>query len=263
MDLERRTVTLAQRIAAFALVALLASGAPASADDAELFARVIVDSSVLRSGPGETFRRVYTAHRGETFPVVRRATTGYWFQVELPDGTNAWVLGSTVYNHELGEGDEAPGDDRFLPWLFAPAPLLEATGEIAATFGVLANSGAMMLRPALFFDATFGIEATAGAAVSEGGRLLIGTVGGVVNLYPASPIVPFVVAGGGVVVSDPNADTYLLESGSLSALYGGGGLRIGLRHRLTLRLDVRAFAFFEPDRVVAQEEVTGGLTVFF
>ena len=41
------------------------------------------------------------------------------------------------------------------------------------------------------------------------------------------------------------------------------GLRLGFHYRLTLRLEARAYTFFEPDRFVAQEEFSAGLTVFF
>lgn len=258
---------------AVALFASVASGAPTARadadDDAELYARVIVDTSVIRSGPGASYRRVYVAERGEVFPVRARATRGgYWFQVELPDGTAGWILGDTVYNHEVSE-EEATGG-RFLPWLFAPPPIPTAVGELSVTFGVLGksfgfdgNGGIMAVRPTFYLDPTFGIELGAAASVSRGGRLFIGTVGGLVNLFPHSPVVPYVVVGGGAAQSDPNADTFLLESGQTLVAYGGGGLRFGFRYRLTLRIEARAYAFFEPDRYVAQEELSGGITVFF
>ncbi len=259
---------------ALALWLALASAGTATAraddaEDVELYARVIVDSSVIHSGPGRTYRRVYVAERGEVFPVRARATRGgYWFQVELPDGTTGWILGDTVYNHEVGE-DEADGG-RFLPWLFAPPPIPTAVGELSVTFGILGKTfgvdgggGIMAIRPAFYIDPTFGFELGAAASVSRGGRLFIGTLGGLVNIFPESPVVPYVAVGGGGAQSDPNADTFLLDSGFTWFAYGGGGLRFGFKYRLTLRVEVRAYAFFEPDRTVAQEEVSGGLTVFF
>lgn len=246
-----------------------ASRAGAQDDSPDLYARVIVDTSVIRSGPGVSYRRLYIAERGEVFPVRARATRGgYWFRVELPDGTTGWILGDTVYNHEVSEEEATAG--RFLPWLFAPPPLPTATGELSVTFGVLGKTlgtegggGFMALRPTFYLDPTFGLELGAAASVSRGGRLFIGTVGGLVNLFPTSPVVPYVAVGGGMAQSDPNADTFLLESGQTAVAYGGGGLRFGFKYRLTFRIEVRAYAFFEPDRYVAQEEVSGGLTVFF
>ncbi len=236
--------------------------------DVQLYARVIVDSTVMRSGPGYTFRRVHVAHRGDVFPVIERANRGYWFRVQLPDATYGWVMGEAVYNHEVSDEEASAG--RFLPWLFAPPPLMQATGEIAVVFGVLGSGGPsgayggfFAARPSFLLSPTFGLELTASASVSAGGRLLFGGAGGIVNVFPESPIVPFVVVGGGGVVSDPNADTFLLSSGTKLMAYGGGGLRIGFRYRLTLRIEARAYAIYDQNRYIAQEEYSGGVTVFF
>jgi len=243
-----------------ALLTIAASPVFADADD-ELYARVIVTATAVNSGPGPSYRRVYVAHRGEVFPIRARGTSGYWFRVELPDGTTGWIRGDTVYNHEISD-DEASGG-RFLPGLFAPPPLVDAHGEIAIVFGVLGGGGTMAVRPTLLLDPTFGLEVNLQASVARGGRLLIGTGAAVVNLFPRSPIVPFMIVGGGVSVSDPNADTFLLRSGTTGVFCAGGGLRIGLKHRLTLRLEARAVVFHQPDRYVTQEELSAGLTVFF
>ncbi|MCB9618378.1 MAG: SH3 domain-containing protein [Sandaracinus sp.] len=253
-DRERHVIARLLAVCAFALVAASSS---AQADDVEVFARVVVDSTPLRSGPGSSFRQVGLAVRGDTFPVKKRATSGYWFQIERPDGTLAWVLGDAVYNHELGEG-EGP---RYR--VFAPPPLRDAHVEIAATFGSLGGGGLMAIRPTFLIAPYFGLEITAAVAVSRAGRLLLAGGGGLLNLFPDWPVVPYFAVGGGVTISDPNSDTFLLESGSIPMLYGGGGLRFGFRQRLTLRLEVRAYAFFEPGRYVAQEEYSGGLSVFF
>ena len=232
---------------------------PSDLEEPELFARVIVDSTPLRSGPGSSFRRVGVGLRGDIFPVRRRATTGYWFQVERPDGTLAWVLGDAVYNHEVG-----PDDERRPGRVFAPPPLDGAHIEIAAMFGALGTSGgSLAIRPMLILAPEFGLELNAQIGVSRAGQIVVIGGGAVVNVFPRSPVVPFLVAGGGVSISDPNADTFLLESGSTPALYGGGGLRFGFRQRITLRIEVRSFVFFEPGRYVTIEEYSGGLSVFF
>ncbi len=234
------------------------------------YARVIVDRAELRSGPGQSYQRVFVADRGDVFPVEDRATRGgYWFAVELPDGTAGWILGDFVYVHEPSDDETDQG--RFLPEVFAPPPLPTAVAELSVTAGVIGEAfgfdgrvgGFMALRPTIYLAPTFGIEATLAASVSEGGRLYIGTLGGIVNLFPDSPVVPYLVVGGGFGLSDPNADTFLLESGDVGVAYGGGGLRFGFRYRLTLRLEARAYAFYKADLWVAQEELSGGLTVFF
>lgn len=252
------------------LLAFAAGGAiPASvrADDPEPMARIIVDSTLLRSGPGASFQRVHRAERGDLFPIRSRATRGgYWFEVGLPDGTSAWVFGEVVYVLEPGEEE----GNRFLPELFAPPPLLLANAELSVTLGVLGDSfgfdgeaaGFMAVRPSFYLSPYFGVELTAAASVGDGGRLFIGTVGGIVNLIPDFPIVPYIVVGGGMAISDSNADTFLLRSGDLGVAYGGGGLRFGFLYRITLRIEARAFTFFKPDVFVAQEELSAGITVF-
>lgn len=248
------------RVVAAFMAAMALAGAPSlvAADEVEVYARVVVDSTALRSGPSSSQRQVGIARRGDTFLVKQRSTRGYWFQIERPDGTLAWIMGDATYNHEVGEGGEVRR------WrVFAPPPLREARMEIAATFGVLGGGGFMAVRPTVLIAPVFGIEATAAAAVSRAGRLLLFGGAGVVNLFPDWPVVPFFAVGGGVALSDPNADTFLLESGSIPVLYGGGGLRFGFRQRFTIRIEVRAYAFFEPGRYVAQEEISGGLSVFF
>jgi len=252
-----------------AVLSMVLPAGPAQAEDVDPYARVMVDRTIIRSGAGASYRRVYVAERNEVFPVRARSTRGgYWFQVELPDATYGWILGDTVYVHEVS--DEEASGGRFLPGLFAPPPLPEATGELAVVAGVLGQNfgfssggGFMAVRPAIYLVPEFGVEATLSATVSEGGRIFMGLLGGIINLFPRSPIVPYLVVGGGGAFSDPNADTFLLESGTLGVAYGGGGLRFGFLYRITLRIEARAYAFFTPDLYVPQEELSGGITVFF
>jgi len=235
--------------------------ANARAEDPEVCARVVVDRAEVRAGPGATYRRIYAARRDEVFPVRGRATAGFWFRVELPDGTSGFIRGDVVYNHELG-GEQA-SSGRFLPAVFAPPPLLEAHGEIALVGGAFGSGGMLALRPTWLLDPSFGFELTGAAAVARGGRLMLAMIGPVVNVFPRSPIVPFFTLASGIVASSPNADTFLLEEGSVTAIAAGAGLRIGFRFRLTLRLEARTYVLFETDRYVRQEEFSAGLTVFF
>jgi len=249
------------RVAALAVAAWLGALPARAAAAPEPYARVIVEQAVVRAGPGLGFRVVHTAKRDEVFPIHARSTQGYWFQIELPDATRGWIAGDAVYPIEIGEGGRHRG--RFMPWLFAPPPLPGAHGEIAITAGMLAGGGMLAVRPAWLLDPAFGFELTAAAAVASGGRLLLATAGPLVNVFPQSPVVPFATVQGGVTASSPNADSFLLKSGGIATLDAGIGLRIGFRYRLTLRLEARSYVFFQPDRTVAQEEYSAGLTVFF
>lgn len=248
---------------ALVLLASLVTQAARADEAAEpsVYARVIVDSAAVRSGPGATFRRVYVAKRDEVFPLRGRDSKGYWFRIELGDGTQGFLQGDALHVIEVGEG-EAPST-RFLPWLFSPPVLPGAHGEVALSGGALGTGGVFTLRPSWLLAPSFGFELTGAVAVARGGRLLIGTLGPIVNFFPRSPVVPFATVAGGFVASSPSSDTFLLEAGSVSALVAGAGLRFTFQYRLTLRLDARTYVMFDADRYRRQEELSAGLTVFF
>jgi hypothetical protein len=236
------------------------SSAHAHADDRVVYARVVVGTAALRTGPGATFRIVRVASQGDTFPVQERGTRGYWLRVELPDGSLAWIQGDAVYTHEVGPPSRW---QRFLSKVFSPPPLLGAHGEIAVTLGTLDGSGFMAVRPAWVLAPAFAIEGNLAGSVGSSGRLFIGGIGGVVNVFPSWPIVPFFTVGGGLARALPNADTFVLGEGTRSTMYGGGGLRFGFRHRIVVRVEGRGYAFFDEGVLVAQQEVSGGLSAFF
>lgn len=250
------------RIGLWMIAALAFSFAPrlARAQNDAPHARVTATTTALRSGPGAGYRVVGVAERGQVFPVLERATTGYWLELRLPDSTRAWISGDAVYVFEAGD------DGQRRPWVdkvFAPPPLPQAHGEVAMVFGALGSSGFMALRPSYLVAPSFGLELNLGASVSSAGRTFLGGLGGVVNLFPHLPVVPFATVGGGYAYATPNSDSFVLQDGSSSMVYAGGGLRMGFKYRLTLRVEARGVVFFAADRYVAEQEVSGGLTVFF
>lgn len=240
------------------------ASARADGDDApstvQPYARVVVETTSLRSGPGGGFRDVRRAERGEVFPVRERSSRGFWLRVQLPDGTAAWVQGDAVYVYEVGP-DEAP---RGWGRAFAPPPLMQANGEIPIMLGAIRGGGGFMaVRPTYLLAPTFGFELGGAAQVSTGGRVFMGTLSAVVNVLPDWPVVPFFAMGGGFSQTTPNADTFILQEGTSSLMSAGGGLRIGFKYRIILRAESRAHVFFLPDRTLVQQELSGGLSVFF
>src|SRR5271168_5119333 len=111
------------------VVAFVCAGHGASAqDEPEAFARVVVDSADLRTGPGISYRVIYTAHRGETLALDGRPGTGFWLRVLLPDGRAAYALGDEVQPFAVVPGQEgAPSR----PGLFAPSPLTGSRGGLS------------------------------------------------------------------------------------------------------------------------------------
>ena len=106
----------------------------ADSDDVDAFARVIVADTDLRSGPGISHRVIYHAHRGETFLIQTRETSGFWLQVVLADGRTAYVLGDTV--EAVAVSEDAP-DAPSKPGFFAPPALQSARGGFALMGGAI------------------------------------------------------------------------------------------------------------------------------
>jgi hypothetical protein len=231
------------------------------ADGEVVLARVMIDSASVYSGPGSGYRRVYTARRGDAFRVRGRASRGFWLRIELADGRQGFVLGQAVTTYVVSEAD-AP-DERPLPWLLSPSGLPLAHGELALIAGALGTGGLFGGRVSYLFDPAFGVELSGGVAVASSGRLVLATVGPIVNFFPSSPLGLFATVQSGITASSPNADTFLLDRGSIATFSGGVGLRLSLRYGLTLRIEARGHAFIEPDRYVTREEISGGLAVFF
>jgi hypothetical protein len=246
------------------LMSTFASAAGVGAQDdigeTSVVARVIIETAPLRTGPGAGFRVARIAQRGDTFRVIERSTRGFWFRVELADGSLAWIDGNAVYNHEIGPPSRG---QRMLRKVFAPPPLLGAHGEIAVVLGVLHGAGFMAVRPSWLLAEAFGFELDLGGSVGSAGRIFTAGGGALINAFPSWPIVPFFTVGGGAAFAAPNADTFVLESGQSSHLYAGGGLRFGFRQRLIVRVEGRSHMFFDANDLTAQEEISCGLSAFF
>src|SRR6185503_604343 len=155
-------------------VARVARAEP-SEDDADAFARVVVEETALRSGPGVSHRTVYIAHRGETFAIEGREGSGFWLRILLPDGRLAYVLGDTV--EPIAVDSNAP-DAPSRPGFFAPPALQEAHGGFALAAGLFDGNGYAELKPAWVLAPSVAIEPYAGIALSTEGRRFLYGVGG-------------------------------------------------------------------------------------
>src|SRR5258708_26654 len=164
----------------------------------EAFARVVVDSAELRTGPGVSYRVVYVAHRGETLALDGRPSAGFWLRVVLPDGRTAYLLGDEVQPFAVAPEEEGKPSR---PGLFAPPPLVGSHGGLALVGGMLSipvRTGAVQrfgyveARPSLVIHETVALEGFIGDGLtSDGAQLLYG--GGVaVYLAPRWVVCPFV-----------------------------------------------------------------------
>ena len=119
-------------ILALALIAL--APREAAADEPQAFARVVVDTAELRSGPGVSYRIIGNAARGETLAIDGRQGGGFWLRVILSDGQTAYALGDEVQVFAVREGEpDAPSR----PGFFATPPLEGAHAGLAIVGGIL------------------------------------------------------------------------------------------------------------------------------
>jgi hypothetical protein len=242
-----------------------------AADEVEpdAFARVIVDSAELRTGPGVSYRVAYAAHRGETFALDGRPGTGFWLRVLLPDGRSAYALGDEVQPFAVTPGEEgAPSR----PGFFAPPPLEGARSGFAMVGGMLSipvvggavqHFGYLEARPSLVIHKTVSLEGFLGDGLtSDGAQLLYG--GGVaIYLAPNWPVCPFVGLFAGGLSVFPNPDSFVLKREDLYVARAGGGVLFALRNRILVRLEVTNLSVFSAESYKNAQTYAGGLGVYF
>ena len=261
--------TRALAIAVFALLFALALPRAALADEPEAFARIVVDSAELRSGPGVSYRVIYNAQRGETLAIDGRQGAGFWLRILLPDGRVAYALGDEVQVFAVREGDpEAPSR----PGLFATPPLEGAHAGLAIVGGVLSipirdNStkgfGYLEARPSIVVHRTVTLEGFIGDALTADGAQILYGGGAAVNFAPSWPVCPFLgIAGGGLAVR-PNADSFVLKRQDLYMARAGGGVLMALRGRILVRLEVTNLTLFDSDSFKNAQTYSGGFGVYF
>ena len=250
------------------LLALALFGRPAaSAERVDAFARVVVEETMLRSGPGVSHRVVYVAHRGETFIVESRKGSGFWLKVTMPDGRSGWVLGETVQPIAVS----ASATDRpSTPGFFAPPPLAEARGGLAILGGVFdetasrgIRNGYLELRPAFVLSPNIGVEPYAGMALTENGNQLL--YGGAVALHfaPDWAIEPYATLGLGGLSTFPNVDQFVLQRETVWAARAGVGFLLALRMRILVRVEASNLTLFTEDSYRNAQIYQGGLGVYF
>jgi uncharacterized protein YgiM (DUF1202 family) len=247
-------------LSAILLVSLLATPLAVADDEREAFARVVVEETALRSGPGVSHRTVYIAHRGETFAIEGREGSGFWLRVLLPDGRLAYVLGDTV--EPIAVDSNAP-DAPSRPGFFAPPALTEARGGFALVGGVFDKGGYVELKPALVLAPPVAIEPYAGIGLATEGRRFLYGLGATLNFAPDWAIAPYVHVGGGAVSTVANQDAQVLQDGTVAHARAGGGLLVSLRWRILVRLEVMQVVLFSPDYKRSAQSFAGGLGTYF
>lgn len=252
-------------LAASVLLAMFLHSGEASAGDAYL--RVISQAAPVHSGPASTYREIFVAQRGDVFEVLERGTKGYWFRVELEDGTTGWIFGELVFPYEVVE-DENPGFFTrawrgFRRAVLAPSPVPYSDVEISVSAGVLDEEGLFLMRPAWMLDKHFALEGFMGLSARAQEDVFLGGLGLTLRLWPEAAAGPYLNAGVGAAYLRPKADNFTDESETLMALNAGGGFEITFKKQISVRIDFRNWTLFDPDKASNGQEYSGGLAIYF
>ena len=247
------------------LLVLGALGGVAAADAPYL--RVIAQRADVHSGPGGNYRVVYNAHRDQVFEVLERGTLGYWFEVQLDDGTTGWILGDEVYPFEVGP-EEPPGvftrmGRAIKRAVLGPSPVAYAHVGLSFSAGMLENEGVFMLRPSWIISPYWALEGFAGLSPRSDKDVYLGGLAFVLRMAPGAVIGPYATLGLGAAHISPKATNYVDPRETLMALGAGGGFEITLKKQITVRLDARNWTLFNQNHSNNSQEYTGGLAIFF
>jgi hypothetical protein len=249
--------------------AMITATAEARAADADAFARVIVDAAEIRSGPGVSYRMIYTAQRGETLAIDGRPGSGFWLRVVLPDGRIAYALGDEVQVFAVEPG-EPEGPSR--PGIFATPPLEGARAGFAIVGGVLSIPvrdgsteafGYLEARPSIVVHRTVTLDGFLGNALTSDGAQILYGGGATIHFAPSWAICPFVGIGGGGLSVRPNADSFVLKREDLYVARAGGGVLLALRGRILVRLEATNLTLFDTEGLKNAQTYSGGLGVYF
>jgi hypothetical protein len=270
----KRPRWLASVLAAGFVTAMLSAAARSAraADDQEepeAFARVVVDSAELRSGPGVSYRTIYAAHRGETFALDGRTGTGFWLRVLLPDGRAAYALGDEVQPFAVSPGETgAPSR----PGFFAPPPLEGSRAGLTLLGGLLSipvvgsavqRFGYVEARPSFVLHKTVSLEGFVGDGLTSDGTQLLYGAGVAIYLAPGWPLCPFLGLSAGGLSVFPNPDSFVLKREDLYLARAGGGLLFALRNRILVRIEATNLSIFSAETYKNAQTYAGGLGVYF
>jgi uncharacterized protein YraI len=234
---------------------------------ADAYVRVIAQRAPVHTGPGTNYREVFVAERGAILPVLERGTRGFWFKVELDDGTSGWVFGELVFPFQVVGGIKRGIFSRMYRGvrkaLLGPSPVPFAGVPLSFSAGVLAGEGMFLLRPGWLLDKYWAVEAFVGSNPRAQKDLFLAGVGWTLRLLPGAAIGPYINAGFGAAHQRPKADNFTEDEMTLFAANFGGGFEITFKKQITLRLDFRNWTIFDPNQADNGQEYTGGLAIFF
>ena len=261
------------------LALLLSSGGTSSAQDTqpygghvsrELMVEITTKSSVIRSGPGETFAIVAFQEEGAKFPVLAKKED--WYNVRVSETQTGWVHKSLVREfHDLSHLEFRPN-----PKLFSRVGSFALTG-FGGAYSFDRKSNALLaggrlayflfeyidvegtvgwshiVRPAEIVESLFNVE-----LAEEEFHLLYYAMNVNLQLLPGRQMVPFVTFGAGSTI---------MQGETESGFNYGAGATMYVKKRIAVRWEFRSYQFAsgaeEARRDNKNLEFSMGTTVLF
>jgi hypothetical protein len=259
--------TIERSVGARLCVAIVVVLAWTARADAEAYLRVIAQKTPIHSGPGVGYRVVAYGERNQVFQVLERGTNGYWFKIELEDGTTGWIVGDAVYPFEVGP-EEPPGvftrmGRAIKGAILGPSPVAYSNAGLAFAAGYFENEGVFMLRPSWLIDPYWALEGFVGLSPGGSTDVYLTGLGFVLRLAPGAVITPYAALNLGWAHISPHADNFVDPRENDLALGAGGGFEITLKKQITLRLEALQWSLFTQNHAHDGQEYTGGLAIFF
>lgn len=234
---------------------------------ADAYLRVIAQKTTIHSGPGPAYRTVGYGERNQVFQVVERGTNGYWFKIEMEDGTTGWIVGDAVYPFDVGPEEEAGAFTRMgraiKHAILGPSPIPYSNVGISFSAGTLQNEGVFMFRPSWIIDPYWALEGFAALSPRAEKDVYMAGLAFVLRLVPGAVITPYAILNLGWAHISPKADNFVDMTENDMALGAGGGLEITLKKQITVRLEALEWSLFTQDHATDSQEYTGGLAIFF
>ena len=223
----------------------------------------------MRSGPGVSYRVIYTAQRGETLAIDGRQGGGFWLRILLPDGRVAYALGDEVQTFAVSAGEpDAPSR----PGLFATPPLEGAHAGLAIVGGVLSIPiadgstkafGYLEARPSIVVHRTVTLDGWIGDALTADGAQILYGGGATINFAPAGRSVRSSASAAGASRFVRTPTRSCSKKQDLFVARAGGGILMALRGRILVRLEVTNMTLFDSDSFKNAQTYSGGFGVYF
>jgi hypothetical protein len=251
----------AQNIAV-ALFCLWSSSALAYVKDENIQLRVMAQSAPVRSGPGGSYREIGRVGRDQVFQALDRTPDGSWYRIRISRGQSGWVLAELVWPFEVvDESAVAGASSWFDRKLLVSGQLDDGRFALALSGGALDSFGEFSMRIGYQPSSHYLIELSFSQANGRFGSLMLFGGALIVPIGPWRSIVPFVSVGAGGAAVWPHQQSKVFNTGTNLQAGAGGGVFVGLRGPIILRLDIQRVVLFGSNQLDGLFLIQGGLMV--